>query len=441
MSTLTIPGMAAPEAPAAAPLSPAMPAASATPERPSDLPAHTLAGPTTARSEPNPGATDAAPDLAGLPPQLRVLRHGTFYQLYSKNAGVLAPKAISFELAGVDITGVSHRLKTQKPHLSRIPDDVANPIAAAVGAYLKVVRQYGAVLSVARAIFGEGTTYVFVPNGPEDALKNAFLQAEEQARARVEAAKQQALDSYDRWYGEMRDILREFLAASCRRHQATGRLIAPTWVEDGLARLLAQVPSREQLAAITVDYRDRDGDVFLAQLVQEHRALDEKVRLAARDTVAYAEQLHREDMALQAAQRRERYTRAHEVLLADLANPFQEMATQLRAALRESLEQITASLERNGGRLTKAYKERLEATLRLFAERNFAGDQEVEALMQPIRAYLATYRPPRKARKGQALPTLGPTLIQELTTRLKEKTYEEARAALLTESAGAALDL
>ena len=111
-------------------------------EAPVALPAH---------SDANTGADAWALDLAGLPPQLRVLRHGAFYQLYSKNAGVLAPKAISFEDAGIDIEGVSRRLRTQKPQLSRIPEDVANPIASAVSAYLKVVRGYGAVLSVARA--------------------------------------------------------------------------------------------------------------------------------------------------------------------------------------------------------------------------------------------------------------------------------------------------
>ena len=61
--------------------------------------------------------------------------------------------------------------------------------------------------------------------------------------------------------------------------------------------------------------------------------------------------------------------------------------------------------------------------------------------MQPIRAYPATYKPPKKSRKGQALPALGPTLIQDLTGQLLAKTYEEARTALLSESAGAALDL
>lgn len=393
-----------------------------------------------ARSDANTGADEQTLNLAGLPPQLRVLRHGAFYQLGSKNAGVLAPKAISFEDAGIDIEGVSRRLRTQKPQLSRIPEDVANPIASAVAAYLKVARNYGTVLSVARAVFGEGNAYVFVPNGPEDALKEQFLLAEEQARARVEAAKEAALANYDTWHGETRAILADFLAASHRRHQAMGRVISPRWAEDGLARLLAQVPSRAQIAAITVDYRDRDGDVFLAQLVREHRALDEKARLAARETVAYAERLEREDLTLQAARRRERYARAHDILLGDMANPFQEMATQLRIALRESLEQISASIERNGGRLTRAYKDRLQATLALFAERDFSGDREIEELVEPIRAYLATYKPPKKPRTGQAAPALGPTLIQSLTTRLKEKTYEEARAALLAESVGAALD-
>lgn len=404
-----------------------------------DLKAAPETGP--ARSAANTGADARALDLAGLPPQLRLLGHGTFYHIFSKNAGVLAPKAISFEDAGIDIAGVSRRLRTQKPQLSRIPEDVANPIASAVSAYLKVVRSYGAVLSVARAVFGEGNAYVFVPNGPENTLNEQFLVAEEQARGRVEAAKEAALAGYDAWYGETRTILADFLAASHRRHQATGRILSPRWTEDGLSRLLAQVPSREQLAAITVGYRDRDGDVFLAQLVQEHRALDEKVQLAAQETVAYAECLEREDLALQAEQRRERYARAHEILLADMANPFQEMATQLRASLQESLRQITASIERNGGRLTKAYKERLQATLTLFEERNFSGDREVEEMMQPIRAYLATYKPPKKPRTNRALPALGPTLIQDLTGQLLRKTYEEARASLLSESAGAALDL
>jgi len=56
-------------------------------------------------------------DLVGLPPQLRFLEKGSFYQLYTRNTGILEPKVLSYELAGIDISEVSRRLRTQNSQL------------------------------------------------------------------------------------------------------------------------------------------------------------------------------------------------------------------------------------------------------------------------------------------------------------------------------------
>ena len=399
-----------------------------------------------------PATAEVAPalDLVGLPPQLRFLEKGSFYQLYTRNTGILEPKVLSYELAGIDISEVSRRLRTQNSQLSRIPEEVAAPIRIAVKAYRSVAHAFGTQLTVAKAVFHEDSNHVFVPDGADGAWRESFLAAEEMARARVEDAKVVAIDARAAWYADMETILRGFLMASERRHRAGGHVLPPDWVDVNLDRMLRQVPTCEQIAEIAVGYRERAGRDFLEQLVAEHSRLDQDVRQAARETVLYAERLQRQDLALQAEKRRERYERAHEALLADLANPIQEMATQLRESLRESLEQVTASIDRNGGRLTKAYKERLAATVALFRERDLSGDTEIEELITPISEYLKTYRPPKKARRGRGskgapttapLPIVGPTLIGELTEKLKQKTFEEARAALLTESAAMAIDL
>ncbi len=389
-------------------------------------------------------------DLVGLPPQLRFLEKGSFYQLYTRNTGILEPKVLSYELAGIDISEVSRRLRTQNSQLSRIPEEVAAPIRIAVKAYRAVAHAFGTQLTVAKAVFHEDSNHVFVPDGADGAWRESFLAAEEMARARVEDTTAAAIDARAAWYADMETILRHFLLASEGRHRAGGHVLPPDWVDVNLERMLRQVPTCAQIAEIAVGYRERAGRDFLEQLVAEHSRLDQDVRQAARETVLYAERLQRQDLALQAEKRRERYERAHEALLADLANPIQEMATQLRESLRESLEQVTASIDRNGGRLTKAYKERLAATVALFRERDLSGDTEIEELITPISAYLKTYRPPKKARRGRggkgapttaALPIVGPTLIGELTEKLKQKTFEEARAALLTESAAMAIDL